>query len=235
MFPNILSGVVPSVTLAESDDDGSAACRTPTPGRPASRSSSRSAIAPPSASAISTCAARPADVRQPERARRASPSGTNNGCRPNPTYANNSQYSSVGESTYHGLHVSFVAAAGRVGPLPRVVHAVDVDEQRRRVLLQLADRSVRPLEGLGPVRRRPAASAGDVTAPCSTSDGAGARRSGSTDQPRLPGERHAAGVLRAAVQHHLRRHDDSGDRGPADRQWRVHSNGTPASAATSSA
>jgi Carboxypeptidase regulatory-like domain/TonB dependent receptor len=34
--------------------------------------------------------------------------GTNNGCRPISTYRNNSQYSSVAESTYHGLHVSFV-------------------------------------------------------------------------------------------------------------------------------
>ena len=34
--------------------------------------------------------------------------GTNNGCRPNPAFRNNSQYSSVGESTYHGLNVSFV-------------------------------------------------------------------------------------------------------------------------------
>jgi hypothetical protein len=34
--------------------------------------------------------------------------GTNNGCRPNSAYRNNSQYSSVGESTYHGLHVSLV-------------------------------------------------------------------------------------------------------------------------------
>jgi hypothetical protein len=34
--------------------------------------------------------------------------GTNNGCRPSVTYRNNSQYSSVAESTYHGLHVSFV-------------------------------------------------------------------------------------------------------------------------------
>ena len=32
--------------------------------------------------------------------------GSNNGCRPNPGYANNSQYSSAGSSTYHGLHVS---------------------------------------------------------------------------------------------------------------------------------
>jgi hypothetical protein len=35
-------------------------------------------------------------------------SGTNNGCRPVSTYRNNSQYSSVADSTYHGLHVSFV-------------------------------------------------------------------------------------------------------------------------------
>jgi hypothetical protein len=34
--------------------------------------------------------------------------GANNGCRPNSTYRNNGQYSSVGESTYHGLHLSFV-------------------------------------------------------------------------------------------------------------------------------
>jgi hypothetical protein len=34
--------------------------------------------------------------------------GTNNGCRPNPNYANNNQYSSEAESDYHGLHVSFV-------------------------------------------------------------------------------------------------------------------------------
>ena len=33
---------------------------------------------------------------------------TNNGCRPNAAYRNNSQYSSAAESNYHGLHVSFV-------------------------------------------------------------------------------------------------------------------------------
>jgi hypothetical protein len=32
--------------------------------------------------------------------------GTNNGCRPNPTYANNSRYSSAARSSYHGLHLS---------------------------------------------------------------------------------------------------------------------------------
>ena len=34
--------------------------------------------------------------------------GTNNGCRPNAAYRNNSQYSSAGDSNYHGLHVSLV-------------------------------------------------------------------------------------------------------------------------------
>jgi hypothetical protein len=33
-------------------------------------------------------------------------SGTNNGCRPNPAYANNSRYSSEARSSYHGLHVA---------------------------------------------------------------------------------------------------------------------------------
>jgi hypothetical protein len=35
-------------------------------------------------------------------------SGNNNGCRPNLTYGNNSQYSSLADSNYNGLHVSFV-------------------------------------------------------------------------------------------------------------------------------
>ena len=35
-------------------------------------------------------------------------SGTNNGCRPNPAYANNSQYSSEARSSYHGLHLALL-------------------------------------------------------------------------------------------------------------------------------
>ncbi len=42
-------------------------------------------------------------------------SGTNNGCRPNPNYANNSQYSSLADSRYDGLHVSFVQRPVRWG------------------------------------------------------------------------------------------------------------------------
>ena len=34
--------------------------------------------------------------------------GTNNGCRPVSTYMNNSQYQGAGESTYHGLHVTYL-------------------------------------------------------------------------------------------------------------------------------
>jgi len=37
--------------------------------------------------------------------------GTNNGCRPNSAYRNNSQYSPAGESSYHGLHLSLVERA----------------------------------------------------------------------------------------------------------------------------
>jgi Carboxypeptidase regulatory-like domain/TonB dependent receptor-like, beta-barrel len=42
-------------------------------------------------------------------------SGNNNGCRPNPAFANNSQYSSLGDSHYDGLHVSFVQRPVRWG------------------------------------------------------------------------------------------------------------------------
>jgi hypothetical protein len=43
------------------------------------------------------------------------PAGNNNGCRPNPDYANNSQYSSVGDSSYDGLHVSVTQRPARWG------------------------------------------------------------------------------------------------------------------------
>ncbi len=35
-------------------------------------------------------------------------SGSNNGCRPNPAYGNDSQYSSLADSHYDGLHISYV-------------------------------------------------------------------------------------------------------------------------------
>ena len=42
-------------------------------------------------------------------------SGNNNGCRPNPNYANNNQYSSAGSSVYDGVHVSFRQEVTRWG------------------------------------------------------------------------------------------------------------------------
>lgn len=41
--------------------------------------------------------------------------GTNNGCRPNPAYANNSQYSSLADSKYNALQVSFQQRPARWG------------------------------------------------------------------------------------------------------------------------
>jgi hypothetical protein len=41
--------------------------------------------------------------------------GTNNGCRPNSNYGNNSQYSSRADSHYDGLHLSFVQRPARWG------------------------------------------------------------------------------------------------------------------------
>ena len=41
--------------------------------------------------------------------------GTNNGCRPNPNFANQSQYSPFADSHYDGLHVSFVQRPAKWG------------------------------------------------------------------------------------------------------------------------
>ena len=40
--------------------------------------------------------------------------GTNNGCRPNANYANNSQYSSAADSRYNGLHISYLQRPSRL-------------------------------------------------------------------------------------------------------------------------
>ncbi len=42
-------------------------------------------------------------------------SGTNNGCRPNPLIGNDSQYSSLADSNYNALYVSFVQRPGKWG------------------------------------------------------------------------------------------------------------------------
>jgi hypothetical protein len=44
-------------------------------------------------------------------------SGSNNGCRPNPAYANNNQYSAAGRAVYDGLQLSFVQRPVKWGSL----------------------------------------------------------------------------------------------------------------------
>ncbi len=82
-----------------------------------------------------------------------------------------------------------VAADHQVRPIPRVVHALEVDEQRRRGVLLVADRSDRSVEGLGAIGQRSAASPGRQRL------GAGRR---------ISVRRNAAGLLCSAVQHQLR-------------------------------
>ncbi len=86
------------------------------------------------------------------------------------------------------------AAAGAMGVLPRLLHLVEGDGQRRRVLLQLADRSVRSLEGLGPIRRRPAAPS-RAERRRQFVDGARAHDLGASESW-LPGERHRCSPTR---------------------------------------
>ena len=108
---------VPSVTLVEPHDDGPDICRTRTRGRRASRSSSSSARGRTVSVGYQYLRGeQPAHVGQPERADAASRRAPTTAAGRTPTYANNSQYSSAGESNYHGLHVSFVQRPARLGP-----------------------------------------------------------------------------------------------------------------------
>ena len=129
-------------------------------------------------------------------------SGTNNGCRPNPNYANNSQYSPVADSNYHGLHVSFVQRPAAWGcyrvsyTLSKSMNNVgenffsspidpfdlskdwgrsDDDQRHRLVFTGGVNTSMEP-----------------------------ARDAWEMLTPRISAEQHAAGVLGAAVQHHVR-------------------------------
>ena len=113
-FPNILSGVVPSVTLVN----------LTTMDRDLQNAYSRQASVEieqqvGESSTVSVAYQYLRGLHLLMSVNQNVPScvaaGTNNGCRPNPNYANNSQYSSVGESNYHGLHVSFTQRPTRWG------------------------------------------------------------------------------------------------------------------------
>ena len=146
--------------------------------------------------------------------------GTNNGCRPNPTFGNDSQYSSLADSHYDGLHVSFVQRPSAWGSLRDLLYLLEGARQCRRVLLQRADQQLQHLAGLRPLRRRSAQPPG-LRRHHSLPDGRGADRLGAT-QPRLSVERLAAILFAAAVQHHDRREHHPGNRRAAHHQRRLH-------------
>ena len=130
-FPNILSAPVPLGDAGQFHDDGPAhAERVFRSGERRVRAAARRPRHRERRLPV-RARTRVDHLGQPERAVAAWPSGTNNGCRPNPTYANNSQYSPLAELGYHGLHVSFVQRPTRLGLLSRQLHAVEGHGQRR--------------------------------------------------------------------------------------------------------
>ena len=140
-------------------------------------------------------------------------SGNNNGCRPNPNYANNSQYSSLADSHYDGLHVSFVQRPVKWGSF-RVSYTCSKSlDNVGEFFFSSPINLVQHLAGLRPQRRRSAASRGGGWRHTSLA-GAGQERL-AAHQPWLRTERDAAVLLGAAAEHHLRRHHDPGHRRPA--------------------
>ena len=150
----------------------------------------------------------------------ARPAGTNNGCRPNPSFGNNSQYSSLADSHYDGLHVSFVQRPVR-GAATAISYTYskaldDVgefffsapinnfniwqdygrsdDDQRNRLVFD-----------------------GTVHSPMGKAHTAWERLSHGFQLSAMP-----AVLFAAAVQHHHRREHHSGNRRPPHRQRRFH-------------
>ncbi len=80
------------------------------------------------------------------------PAGTNNGCRPISGVREQQPIFPGGLVQLSRTACVVRAPAGQLGLLPRLLHAVEGDGRRGRVLFQRAHRSVRPLERLGPVR-----------------------------------------------------------------------------------
>ena len=144
--------------------------------------------------------------------------GTNNGCRPNSTYRNNGQYSSVAESTYHGLHLSFVQ---------RPTHWASV---------RLSYTLSKSMNDVGEAFFSSPIDPTDITRDWGRSDDDQRHRlviNGTVNtsmapattvwehiSPRVPDERHVAVVLSAPVQHHVRRRESASDDKPAARRWR---------------
>jgi hypothetical protein len=106
-FPNILDAVVPSVTLYN--------LTTMAPGMQNAYSEQASVEFERQIGARGTVSAgdqylrgRDLIISVNQNVPTCVAAGTNNGCRPNPAYANNNQYSPLAHSNYHGVHLSFV-------------------------------------------------------------------------------------------------------------------------------
>jgi carboxypeptidase family protein/TonB-dependent receptor-like protein len=113
-FPNILSGVVPSitlVTLTTMDRDLQNAYSRQASVEIEQQLGERTTVSV----GYQYLGGRHLIMSVNQNVPGCAASGTNNGCRPNPEYANTNQYSSVAESNYHGLHVSFMQRPARWG------------------------------------------------------------------------------------------------------------------------
>ena len=150
-FPISLPRPIPSVTLPNLTTMNPAMQNASLAAGEASRSSSRSASAARQRRLPVTRAGGTDHLGEPERAvvrRRRHQQRLPSESRATATTARYSP--SAPSPSYHGLHVSFVQRPTRWDSIASRT-PIEGDGQRRRVLLQLADRSVRPLEGLGPL------------------------------------------------------------------------------------
>lgn len=113
-FPNILPGVVPSVTLPN--------LTTMDPRMQNARSTQASVEVEHQLGTSATVSAgyvslegRDLIISINQNVPSCVAAGTNNGCRPSASYANNSRYSSQARSSYHGLHLSLLQRPVRWG------------------------------------------------------------------------------------------------------------------------
>ena len=213
VFPNILRAPVPLGDARQPHDDGSRTFRTRIRGR-------RSVEVEQQLGARSTVSAGYQYMRGlnliisvNQNVPTCVAAGTNNGCRPNPAYANNSQYSSAADSTYHGMHVSFVQRPTKWGNY-RVSYTLS--KSMNNVGENFFSSPIDPF---------------DLSKDWGRSDDDQRHRlvlngsvNSSTDPARTGWETLTHGfqvssmlqyVLGAAVQHHVRRDDGAGHRGPA--------------------
>ena len=176
--------------------------------RRASRSNIRSASAPRSAAGYQYLKGSQLLMSVNQNVPTCVAAGTNNGCRPNSTYANNSQYSSVGDSNYHGLHVSLAQRTQAWG--------------HYRVSYTLS----KSMNNVGEFFFSSPIDPTDLSKDWGRSDNDQRHRlvcqRRRCRSRRLPVRRHGAGLFGAAVQHHLRRDHHPGHGGPADRRRRIH-------------